>query len=306
MRRFRLIGLIASVATAGALIAAPVFAAASVQVPLTFDATTLQVPGTDLTSGGTVKTPALNPCRQGGGTFADTSVNGTGFPAGKDFTPQGSPVSFMMPSSATGNNALCLGLGGSGAGAVTGKDSTTINVPAGKYTDAYFLAAVGNGPTLTDVTPMYGSTAGKTIQTVFPDWCTGSTKVAGTLPPNVTAGWNGGDRVNYDGTTQAGLNCGYYTLHVAGLDGTQQLTALKLTLEPAKTAIPDSMSGGKGKTNDPGATLDIAALTLAGAAAAGATMPKTGGNETGILFGAALVLAGAALAFRPRLLRGAR
>jgi hypothetical protein len=309
MRRSRLVGLIVSVVTAGALFAAPAFAAGSVQVQLQFDAATLQAPGTDLTNGGAVTTPQLNPCRQGGGTFADTSVNSTGFPAGQQYTPQGSPVAFLMPASATGNNALCLGLGGTGAGAITGKNSVTINVPAGNYTDAYFLAAVGNGPSLVDIVPMYGSTAGTKITQAFPDWCQTTTPVGNSDPPGVSAGWNGGTRIDYNGKADgnAALTCGYYTVHVSGLDSSKQLTALQLTMEPANTPIPAATGGTtKDSTQNAGAVLNIMALTLQGSAAAGASLPKTGGNQIGIIIGTLLLLAGAALAIRPRFARSER
>jgi hypothetical protein len=303
MAKPRHAGLIVSLCAAGALLAAPVLAAGQVFVPLQYDAATLQMPGTDLTQGGKVKIPSLQPCRADGGqtnagTFADTSVNATGFPAGQQYTPKGSPVAFQMPSSVTGNNAVCLGL------SVPGKDSLTINVPAGNYTDAYFLAAVGNGPALVDVTPVYGGSNGSAITQVFPDWCQDTPQVGNALPPNVSAGWNGGPRVNYDGTTkgQDKLPCGYYTVHIGGLDSSKQLTALQLKLEPAGTAIPDSQSGVKGggaKQNDH-AVLNIMALTLQGTAAAGAALPKTGGGPATAVLGLGLLLAGLALALRPR------
>jgi len=299
MRRLRLLGLVTSLVTAGVMVGAPALAAGGTPVPLTFNAAIFQMPGTSLMNGKV--DPALNPCRMAGtpaavaGTFADASVNSTGLPTGS-YTPSGSPVAFTMPP-ASGNSAVCAGL------SAPNMDTVTLTVPSGKYTDAYFLASVGNGPSLVNVTPAYGSTNGAALTTVFPDWCTASTKVAGTLPPGSTPGWAGGDRVNYDGTTtgQTGLNCGLDVVHVSGLDGSKDLTGLTLQLAAAKTAIPDASSGGKGATQNASATLNIAAVTLANSA----SLPKTGGNETGILIGIGLLLAGAALVIRPRLNRNA-
>ena len=300
MRRFRFIGLIASVATVGAMLAAPVLAAGPVEVQLQFNAQTLQAVGTDLTGGVKGTTPKDNPCRQDGGTFADASVNSQGLKSGS-FTPSGSPVPFLLQVG--GNDAVCLGLGGSASDTknpvITGKDSTSITVPSGKYSDAYFLAAVGNGPSLVDVTPVYGSTQGKTIQMDVPDWCVLGIKQQ--LPSDaISAGINSNPRVNYDGTAQT-INCGYFVVHLSGLDSSQTLTGLNLKLEPAKTAI--TMDPNSGKTQDPNGVVNIAALTVV---PAGAALPKTGGNETGILIGVGLLLAGAGLAFRPRLARGLR
>ena len=314
MVRFRVCGLIASVATGAALLAVPALAAGSVQVNLSsvFDAATLQMPGTDLTNGGKVTTPADNPCRQGGGTFADTSVNATGFPAGQQYTPTGSPVAFLMPSSATGDNAVCAGLGGTAPNNVTGKNTVTIPVTPGNYTDAYFLGAIGNGPSLVDVTPVYGSTSGSVITSVFPDWCQTTTPVGNSAPAGVTAGWNGGTRVGYNGTpdSNAALTCGYYTVHVGGLDSSKQLTALTLTLEPAGTAITAAQGGTKSAgTQSSGAVLNVMALTLQGTATAGssspsAALPKTGGSPLVPLGGALLLLGGLGLFLAPKFRRG--
>ena len=259
MRKSGFLALIVSFAMVGAVTAAPAFAATpanSVQVGLSsfMDAATLQLPGTDLTNGGKISTPQLNPCRQGGGTFADTTVNGTNFPAGQSYTPSGSPVSFMMPSSATGDNAVCLGLG------VSGKNSVVLPVPMGNYSNVYLLAAVGNGPALVDVTPIYAEGAGTPLQAVVPDWC--QTAIGNQLPADASAGWNGGNRVTYAGATQNNLPCGYFTVNVSGLDQNAVLSALLLTLAPGGTAVPG------GGTQNAAAVLNIMAMTLASGASA--------------------------------------
>lgn len=116
---------------------APALAAGGTQVPLSFNSAVL------LAAGATASQSAShNACKtKGGATFGDAhAVNSAGWRPGS-FTPAASPVAFTL-GPATGKDAVC----------VSQSQSATIQVPAGKYTDAYFLVGVANGPALASIT----------------------------------------------------------------------------------------------------------------------------------------------------------
>jgi len=323
MRRPRLVGLIVSLATAGTMLAAPALAAGQVTVPLTFDAQVFLAAGATLP-----QTQSYSKCWTGvapqtetgpdgktinGATFGGShAVNSQGAPFGQSFTPAGGSVSFQFPPQA-GNNALCIASG----------QTVTIPVPAGNYTAADFLVGAGNGPGAVTVTPVYGSTNGAAIPAIFDDWCGNTAQVKGTFTAGTTAGWpgpNGGGRVNTStgktegtvtGSTQATLPCGFNTTAVTGLDSTQVLTALQVTMAAGGApVVPADPAIKAGTTQSNNAMSNIAALTLLGTASAAASstsaLPKTGGNQLGIVLGSVLLLLGAALAIRPRFGRAGR
>lgn len=316
MRRSGLVSVIASVATAGAVLAAPAFAAGSyVQVPLSsqFNAVTMLAQGSSSSQSASDSACHKTP----GATFGPNhAVNATGLPTGKSFTTAAG-VPYTL-GTAGAKDAICV-REPTGATASSQPSTITISVTPGKYSDAYFLASVANGPAIVAITPVYGSTKGSAIQAVFDDWCAPVLTGGALTPDAATAFSNTGDRVaNNGGAPQANLPCTFYSTHVSGLSSSQTLTALDVTMEAAGTAIPTQTGVKSGTTQQKGAVLNIAALTLQGTASGGSstattsattstststtstTLPKTGGNPIVPLAGGLAALAGVALAIRPR------
>lgn len=295
MRRLRLLGFFTSLVTAGIVVGAPALAAGGTQVPLSFNSAVL------LAAGATASQSAShNACKtKGGATFGDAhAVNSAGWTPGS-FTPAASPVAFTL-GPATGKDAVC----------VSQSQSATIQVPAGKYTDAYFLVGVANGPALASITPNYSGGAGAPISIVFDDWCTMTSVVKGTLTLGTTAGFvaTGGRVASKDGKAQKGLPCTLYNTHVSGLDGSKTLTSLTVALAAKGTAIPTQTGIKAGTTQGGNPVANIAAVTLATSTSSGpsAALPKTGAGESATLTGFGLLLAGAALLLPRRRLRSAK
>lgn len=300
MRGWRVLGWVAVIATAGALAAAPAVAAASVQVPLgsTFNAMVMLKPGS-----GAPQTASNSACRATpGATFGKHhGLNASTFPSGS-FTPAGSPVPFVLgPLGA--KNAVCIRDSGTATGAEP--TSITITVPAGKYTDAYFLAAVANGPSLVTITPVYSSGAGTPVTALFDDWCAPALSGGALTTDSAAAFPNPGNRVGnvHGATTNSGetnLPCTLWNTHVSGLNGSETLIAMKLTQAASGTAVPPGTGVPANATEQSQAVLNIAALTLEGTASSATSLPKTGGNQTGLILGSVLLAAGLGLALRRR------
>ncbi len=310
MRRPGLIGLIASVATAGAVVAAPVFASTSyVQVPLSsvFNAVALLDNGNTAPS----TTASNSACHTtAGATFGNNNaLSATGLPVGQT-AKDANGVPYSIPQAGV-KDAVCVTTAASTQD--PGPTSVTIPVPSGNYSDAYFAASVENGPSLVDITPVYGGTAGTTITAVFDDWC-GPVLVNGALTPDtVTLFPNADPRlsdlsgISKDSTP---LKCTVYSTHVPGLDSSKTLTALKVSLVAGNTPLPTETGLPAGKSESTNGVLNIVALTLEGTTASTAvtgtsgsttsTVPKTGSGPLPAVLGGLLLLAGALLVRRPR------
>ena len=300
MRRWGFLGLAAAVVTTAAMAAAPAFAATSyVQVPLSsqFNALTLLNPGQSASQ--TASNSACHTTK--GATYGPShAVNASGLPTGSFTSPNGVPFT-LGPVDA--KDAVCIR--NSATATSSEPTSVTIPVPAGKYTDAYFLASLANGPQEISITPVYGTTNGTPITALFDDWC-GPSLTGGSLTADTTAVFpKAGDRLaSNGGTPQANLPCTYYDTHISGLSSSQTLTALQITQAlkggapiPAATGVPANQTAG------PTAVLNIAAITLQGtqsASSSSTSLPKTGGNQTGILIGAGLLAIGGTLMARRR------
>lgn len=317
MRAWRVLGILAALATTGSLAAAPASAASSaVQVPLgsLFNAMVFVQPNTPSPQG-----QSNSACRTtNGATFGNNhGLNAGSAPTGT-FTPPGSPVSFKLgPLNA--KDAICIR--DAGTAPPSQPTSVTIPVPSGQYTDAYFIASVAHGPSLVSITPVYTTGDGTALTAYFDDWCA-PVLTNGSLTPDSTPAWpNPGNRpVNSSGSASSGLACTVWNTHVPGLDPSKTLTALKITQAPPATAFtpgPGLPSNGAEPGN---AVLNILALTLeaasasspaastsstaasstAGGTPSSSTLPKTGGNQTGIVIGVGLFAAGAWLGLRRR------
>ncbi len=279
MRRSGLVAFVASVATFALVAAAPALAATSyVQVPLSSVANAVIMMDNGNTAPST--TASNSACHNvAGATFGNSNgLSATGLPVGQTVKdPNGVPYSIPEPSV---KDAVCVTTADSTKD--PGPTTITIPVPAGQYSDAYFLASVENGPSLVSITPVYGTTNGTPIQAVFDDWCAPILS-GGALTPDATTMFPHADpRLNnLSGTVKDStpLPCTVYSTHVPGLDSSKTLTGLTISLAAASTAVP-SETGASGKTESPNGVLNIMALTLEGTQTSAASTTTTTTSST--------------------------
>lgn len=163
-------------------------------------------------------------------------------PAGAYKVKDGSAsVTFQFPNvkgTTPPNDVLNIPVGGSGS----------FTVPAGNYSNLYFLAGVAGGPQPAQVVLTYKDGTKDTENAAFDDWCTveiGNTPVAGTA-----AAWQGVTRIGeadgssnnvsangYSGTNQG---CGLYVSSVK-VNNKKVLTSVEVdnTLSAVPSEFPD-------------------------------------------------------------------
>ena len=299
MTRSRVLGLIG--ALAGLALAAAPAVAASGGTPVTLSYNALTFVQANQAASQTASNSACH--KTAGATFGPShGVNGTGIPFGTTLQPTGSPVAFQVPPAPPANDAVCLSDG----------QSTTITVPSGNYSAAYFIEAAANGPAAGSVTPTYSSGAGAAIPVVFDDWCTLAIK--NQLTPGTAAVLNGGALAggprlaskNGTVTDSNPINCGYWVLTVP-LNASATLTSLQVSVAAAGATIPTQTGVKSGTTQGKSAVANIVALSLASGSAAAASssaLPKTGGSPLVPLSGGILLLGGLALFVAPKIRRG--
>lgn len=119
----------------------------------------------------------------------------------------------------------------------------TVDAPAGKYHNIYFLAAVAGGPQPANVTLNYTDGSKQTVDVGFDDWCTleiGNTPVTGTYPA-----WQGVTRIGEADGSSNNVSGGGYTgteqgcgLYVSSVKADPTKTLKSLVIDNSLTAVP--------------------------------------------------------------------